>query len=275
MKKQATAKKTPSPKVFLLARDSLPDLQVGGAEDEEAIQQLEDVDPETAILSENCPTDLWWHLAQYHPIRAMESLLFGLLTLESPEKWEELERKHAGNWAIQTLKGGPVYISDTHTPPPNPIQLTDQARRLIAVEWAKKALLQREAPQVEQGGRTRGALHKSIPAALKAAEQAAFGEISKADLSRKYKAAEKHPCTAADWACLYAASPKIREEAWSSVERAVYGLACTAITFQYDQTSFSKASNKEWIQIWRRILEYARLSPALPPPWDTRRAIGE
>ncbi len=51
-------------------------------------------EPISALQHPNCPTDLWWELAVDYPIEAQASLLYPLLTLESPERWEKLVQKY-------------------------------------------------------------------------------------------------------------------------------------------------------------------------------------
>jgi hypothetical protein len=48
----------------------------------------------------NCPIELWWHLATRHPFEAQNSVLFDLMTMEAPERWEKLERAEL-EWGIR------------------------------------------------------------------------------------------------------------------------------------------------------------------------------
>lgn len=42
------------------------------------------------IMDPECDTELWWDLASFMPFEAMQSPLFPLLVLESPERWQRL-----------------------------------------------------------------------------------------------------------------------------------------------------------------------------------------
>jgi len=50
------------------------------------------------ISDPECPTEEWWRLAAEHPFEAMASPLYPLLTLESPERWVQLERDNLEEW---------------------------------------------------------------------------------------------------------------------------------------------------------------------------------
>jgi hypothetical protein len=54
--------------------------------------------PVDAISHPNCPMDLWFQLAWKHPFEAMQSSLWPLMTLESPERWDVLARLNARTW---------------------------------------------------------------------------------------------------------------------------------------------------------------------------------
>ena len=60
-------------------------------------------DPIAAVQHPNCPEDLWWQLAVTYPIAARASLLFQILTLESPERWLQLEREELSSWISKGL----------------------------------------------------------------------------------------------------------------------------------------------------------------------------
>lgn len=61
----------------------------------EEVQFLCRTYPLTALAHPNCPIDLWWILARMHPVEATLSPLYPLVLLESPEKWEQLEKNFA------------------------------------------------------------------------------------------------------------------------------------------------------------------------------------
>ena len=60
--------------------------------------------PEDAILHPDCPTELWWGLAKDYPLDAMVSVLYPLLTLESPERWTQLEEDNVEKWIELSCK---------------------------------------------------------------------------------------------------------------------------------------------------------------------------
>lgn len=62
------------------------------------IEQLAEVMPEAAILHPNCPPEVWWPLAEKYPLLAIQSPMFPILTLESPDRWIDLEREKASDW---------------------------------------------------------------------------------------------------------------------------------------------------------------------------------
>jgi len=51
-----------------------------------------------ALAHPNCPSDLWWRLAKDLPMEAEASLLFPLLTLEEPDRWEETVHDNLERW---------------------------------------------------------------------------------------------------------------------------------------------------------------------------------
>ncbi len=62
---------------------------------EEEVRSLRDID---AIKHPNCPRELWWRVAQDLPMTAQQSVLYPILTLESPDRWFQLERDYASDW---------------------------------------------------------------------------------------------------------------------------------------------------------------------------------
>jgi len=51
-----------------------------------------------AVCHPNCPVATWWQVAEIYPLEAQGSVLYHLLTLEEPERWFALERKHGWYW---------------------------------------------------------------------------------------------------------------------------------------------------------------------------------
>jgi len=60
------------------------------------IDWLRKRDPIAALQHPNCPAELWWQLAVKYPWAAEESVLFPLFTLESPERWAQMN--HLSLW---------------------------------------------------------------------------------------------------------------------------------------------------------------------------------
>ena len=50
------------------------------------------------IADPECPVEHWWNLAKKHPIEAIKSVLYPLMTLESPDRWHALEQAHIIDW---------------------------------------------------------------------------------------------------------------------------------------------------------------------------------
>ena len=56
------------------------------------------------IQNPECDSERWWALAARHPLEAMASALYWMLTLESPERWEKMQRENIGDWLYQATK---------------------------------------------------------------------------------------------------------------------------------------------------------------------------
>ena len=54
--------------------------------------------PQEQVQHADCPSNHWWQLAVNHPIEAIASPLFPLLTLENPAQWVLWESRHMGRW---------------------------------------------------------------------------------------------------------------------------------------------------------------------------------
>ncbi len=55
------------------------------------------------ILDPECPVDEWWALAAVFPLEAQASVLYPLLTLEAPDRWQRLEAEHVTQWVENGL----------------------------------------------------------------------------------------------------------------------------------------------------------------------------
>ena len=59
---------------------------------------------EEEIADPECNNERWWELAERHPLEAQASALYWMLTLESPERWEKLQRQNIGNWVEEATE---------------------------------------------------------------------------------------------------------------------------------------------------------------------------
>ena len=64
----------------------------------ERIEDLATKKPLQALAHPNCPKELWWKLAELYPIQAKASVLYDLMTLDEPDRWEEMERTRLKDW---------------------------------------------------------------------------------------------------------------------------------------------------------------------------------
>jgi hypothetical protein len=64
----------------------------------EEIRRLSTAEPALAILHPNCPSDVWWRLAETYPTQAIQSPAYQLFLLEEPDRWLALEMEHAARW---------------------------------------------------------------------------------------------------------------------------------------------------------------------------------
>lgn len=90
---------------------------------EAAIRTMAKKQPKKAVAHPNCPEDLWWKLAEDHPIEALSNPAIELFLLATPERWEALERDFMGNWITRSSR-----------------QLSAQDKRLFAADCAERAI---------------------------------------------------------------------------------------------------------------------------------------
>jgi len=137
--------------------------------------ELEEIeDPE-------CPTERWWQLAGAHPLEAMTSVLYPILTLEDPARWMEVESYCARTWALGNAK-----------------RLPPREARLFAADCAERALpvFERAYPK-----------DKRPRHAIKVARAYANGTATEASLRKASEACEE-ACNMADNAYAQAAGDK-------------------------------------------------------------------
>jgi len=87
------------------------------------VQWLGRRDPLAALQHPNCPPDLWWSLALWHPMEAENSPAYPLLTLEEPERWDQVIEQHVDKW----LQDGVLH-------------LTEKEQHLLAADCAERVL---------------------------------------------------------------------------------------------------------------------------------------
>lgn len=58
------------------------------------------------ILQPDISAEAWWRYAEYLPWAATQSPLYDLMLLEAPERWNALERQHAGSSWVSTVFHG-------------------------------------------------------------------------------------------------------------------------------------------------------------------------
>jgi len=75
------------------------------------------------IANPECDSERWWALAKDHPLEAMSSPLFSLLTLESPGRWEILQKENIDRWIRDAM-----------------LQLPSSDREQYAAECAERVL---------------------------------------------------------------------------------------------------------------------------------------
>jgi len=117
------------------------------------------------IKHPNCPAPLWWQLAAEFPGAARLSILYPLMTLEAPERWEQLEKDHAAKWI------------DKYTP-----KLTEQNQRRFAADCAERVLPVFEKKDKKDKGPRR---------AIELARAYANGTVRKAELHAAHESAKK------------------------------------------------------------------------------------
>jgi len=66
--------------------------------------------PLLALAHPNCPAELWWELAENHPLEAEASILYPILTLEAPERWAELEKRCIWSWTYTLMSKLPIKM---------------------------------------------------------------------------------------------------------------------------------------------------------------------
>jgi len=89
---------------------SLADIVADPQASAEDILSIRRTNPIAALNHPNCPPEVWWDLAADHPLAAPSSVLYELLTLEEPGRWEKEERGYAEQYAIQWAFDIPVEL---------------------------------------------------------------------------------------------------------------------------------------------------------------------
>ena len=199
---------------------------------------LREKDPVAAVHHPNCPPEMWWELAADYPIEAMSSALYWMLTLESPERWEQLQRKNIDDWVDAASQRLPFL--EMH---------------LFAADCAEHVLhlYEREFP-----GDTR------VRDTIEARRRYANGQISQAEweVARQSAYATAHAAwTAADFtdvSVAYAADAAHTAHAANSAAYAGSAAALAADSGVPTSSAWHAARHSEYLWQWERVQQYLR-----------------
>jgi len=195
---------------------------------------------EDQIDEPTCDTETWWHVANMLPLRAINSPLYSLLTLESPERWLAMEWEAARRWVFNSRA-----------------KLTDVDQRRFAADCAEHVLPLWET-QYPSDHRPRHAIAvarayanaqvnaKALEHAAQAAREARDKKII--EYNRFSEAANR----AAQAACMAATQydNNAAYQASLSAQEAVFMLAKSS-----DKLT---AQRQEGVWQWHRLLAYYR-----------------
>ncbi len=184
--------------------------------------------PLVALAHPQCPTELWWELAAKHPIEAERSVLFPLLTLENPGRWEGMTRENIEHWIRQYMR----------TLPP-------RERRLFAADCAERVL-----PIFEEANPGDLRPRQSIEMARDWATGGGWTpdrlRVEKAALSAAFSNQPSYVARAAANA-LSGHEEEVRN---------VPSLAAMAMGSRYPSPSYGAAVQNEFLWQWHRLRQY-------------------
>ena len=166
-----------------------------------------------------CPTELWWELAEKYPLTALESPLFPLLTLEGPARWLELEDRNIPTWIKQVAADPRVSFS---------------LKRLFATDCAEHVLplIERQYPRSRE--------------TIQAARDFALGKISEEQLQKARDVASAS--SSISWSAYWT----VFANAYYSVERTVTA-ASSAATVQTDERRWQWRRLLQYLNLWPQL----------------------
>lgn len=208
------------------------------------IEKLAKKDPLAALAHVNCPPDLWWRLAEYNPLAALHSPLFGLFALENPARWKDLEATHVADWLAQELR----RIPDAMGQPLAADGLAHIARIVEEIPSQQKMFLEGLAVRRSYADGTAGLLE--------------FAQVLGNIKSRMGRVpSHQHPTgTLARWYAVAAASEMSPSD---SLSKAAYAEAVWA---PGDPREYAERYRDAQLWQWHRLLAYYKAAPDLPPP---------
>jgi hypothetical protein len=207
---------------------------------EAELDLLEAMAPKEALAHPNCHVERWWGLAQSYPVEAHKSVLFGIFTLEDPERWLDLVQIMSETWISLNIN-----------------KLTAKKQRLFAADCAERVLpiIAAEYPADDRArdaitvarsfARGKGSV-KGTREAYQVANQAARDMAVKAD---------NDDCLYASWAGLAAASAV---DPASAERGANHAVEYAALARGHANAKERAAREAEHVWQWQRFMQYVR-----------------
>ena len=194
--------------------------------------------PQEALANPNCPVALWWELAAKYPMEAQASLLFEMLTLEEPGRWDALEKHWASAWIHFFTK-----------------KLSPKDDLLFAADCAERVL-----PIFESKRKGDFRMRQAIESARSWVE----GRVPKSDLHKAWKnallAAKEDSTWGASHAARAAAYPSGKgRDAASHAGSAVYNSVLEATYNSYAEAAKALAEEQLWQ--WHHLQAQLRRGP--------------
>ncbi len=209
--------------------------------DEDDIVRATQDEPWLALNHPNCTPEIWWDAAHFFPFQAIQSMLFPMMTLEAPERWEALERDDAASWIND-------YLGHCIAPPP---LLSSTDLHLFVIDCVEHVMPLWTAcfpndtrPQD----------------ALDAAKQWLAGEITADQMQRASMAAleasTKPPLRPAVHCATYVAQAAQLASAPGSAKQAVESAAYAVYAKHMPRASAFEAHRDETVWQWHRLVQY-------------------
>jgi hypothetical protein len=197
--------------------------------------------PLAALAHPNCPADLWWELATHHPMEAQESVLYSMLTLESPERWAQLERTNLERWIRDVCNS-----------------LSRKSQHLFAADCAERVLpiFERKHPNDK---RPREAIRLRRLFAKKEATVEQWNTARNEARSIFHKGGFINISAPKSWFAVRGAADTSAElEVQEAAESAVFTAATHATSESHEAKAFERAAYLERKWQWERLQEYLK-----------------